>query len=72
MKRSKNYKEKEKLVDKKKNYTLEEAIDLLPKLNTCKFDASVELHINLNLAGKQKKAPLKLTGAISIVFLRSN
>jgi large subunit ribosomal protein L1 len=59
MRRSKTYKEKQKLIDKKKNYTLEEALDLLPKLTTCKFDASVELHINLNLTEKEKNIPLK-------------
>jgi large subunit ribosomal protein L1 len=38
-----------KLVEKDKVYTLVEAIDLAQKTNPTKFDASVELHINLNV-----------------------
>jgi large subunit ribosomal protein L1 len=59
MKRSKNYKEKQKLVDKSKEYKIEEALELLPKVASCKFDASIELHINLNLSEKQKKTVVK-------------
>ena len=33
-------------VDKKKAYSLKEALALLPKLKTAKFDETVELHIN--------------------------
>ena len=33
-------------VDKKKIYSLREALEILPKLKTAKFDETVELHIN--------------------------
>ena len=45
--RSKRYKETKKLVDKTYFYELDEAIKLLRKVSTVKFDASVELHCNL-------------------------
>lgn len=38
-----------KLVDKEKTYTLKEAVALAQKTNPTKFDASVEVHINLNV-----------------------
>lgn len=38
-----------KLIEKDKAYTLTEAIELAQKTNPAKFDASVELHINLNV-----------------------
>jgi large subunit ribosomal protein L1 len=38
-----------KLVDKTKQYTLKEAVELAQKTNPAKFDASVEVHINLNV-----------------------
>lgn len=34
------------LVDQKKVYSLKEALEILPKLKTAKFDETVELHIN--------------------------
>lgn len=55
MKRSKKYKEVLKLLDKKKLYSLDEALELLPKISTSKFDSAVEVHINFNLNQKQKK-----------------
>lgn len=51
--RSKNYKKSAELIDSAKEYTLKEASDLLPKTSTVKFDASVELHINLGVDPKQ-------------------
>ncbi len=59
MKRSKKYKKAKELIDKNKEYPLEEALDLLPQITTCKFDASIEIHINLNLSDKQKKTSIK-------------
>ncbi|MBN2016194.1 50S ribosomal protein L1 [Candidatus Dojkabacteria bacterium] len=59
MHRSKKYKNARKLVEKSKVYTLDEALDLLPKVSTSKFDSSIELHINLNLSEKQKKISIK-------------
>lgn len=41
------------LVDKKKIYSLKEALEILPKLKTAKFDETVELHINTTEPGIQ-------------------
>lgn len=38
----------EKLIDKNKNYSLKEALELLPQIKLASFDESVELHINTN------------------------
>lgn len=45
----KKFREAAKLVDKTKTYTLAEALELAQKTNPAKFDASVELHINLGV-----------------------
>lgn len=50
--RSKGYKELAKLIEKGKEYDLGEAIDLVLKTNKTKFDASVEMHIRLNVDPK--------------------
>lgn len=47
--RSKRYLEIKKLVDPTKTYPIDQAIKLLRKLSSTKFDASVELHCNLNI-----------------------
>lgn len=47
--RSKRYLKTKKLVDRTKSHTTKEAIKLLRKVSTVKFDASVELHINLTV-----------------------
>lgn len=49
--RSKNYQSVSKLVDRTKIYALEEALELLEKLQRGKFDETVELHINTLTAG---------------------
>ena len=64
MKRSKKYVEAAKEVEKNKLYTKEEAISLAKKTSTTKFDASVELAINLNL--DTKKADQQLRGTICL------
>lgn len=45
----KKYMEVAKLIEKNKEYSLEEAIELLKKTATSKFDSSVEIHMNLNV-----------------------
>jgi ribosomal protein L1 len=45
----KKFQESAKLVEKEKTYTLDEALDLALKTNPAKFDATVELHVNLNV-----------------------
>jgi len=49
----KKYREAAKLIDREKLYPLSEAIELATKTNPAKFDASVELHVNLGVDPKQ-------------------
>jgi len=41
------------LIDKSKDYSVKEAIELATKTSTTKFDSTVELHVNLNVDPKQ-------------------
>lgn len=45
----KKFREVAKLIDKSKTYSLKEAVELALKTNPAKFDASVEVHINLSV-----------------------
>jgi large subunit ribosomal protein L1 len=45
----KKFREAAKLVDRTKTYSIKEAVALAQKTNPAKFDASVEVHINLNV-----------------------
>lgn len=47
--RGKNYRKAVQQIDKSKTYALADALGLIVKTSTVKFDASVELHINLNV-----------------------
>lgn len=51
--RGKKFRKAAEQVDKSKAYSLKEAIDLAITTNPAKFDASVELHINLNVDPRQ-------------------
>jgi len=51
--RSKRYKESEKLLEKEKTYSLKEAISVLKKMKAPKFDSSVDLHFQLNVDSKK-------------------
>lgn len=51
--RSKKYQEKYKLIDKSKEYTLDEAVELISKTSFTKFDASIEVHLVLKVDPKQ-------------------
>lgn len=51
--RGKKYQELHKLIEKSKEYSISEAIDLATKTNPSKFDASVELHIRLGVDPRQ-------------------
>lgn len=64
MSRSKKYKKAVEILDKTKSYPLKEAVKLLPKLATTKFDSSIEIHINLKLTEKQKKESIR--GSVSL------
>ena len=52
MKRGKRYKESEKLVDSKKLYSPEEALNIIEKMPKPKFDETVELHVKLGVDSK--------------------
>jgi len=47
--RGKKFRDAAKLIEKDKAYTLVEALELAQKTSPTKFDATVELHINLNV-----------------------
>ncbi len=49
----KKYREAAKLIEEGKLYTLSEALELAAKTSPVKFDASIELHINLGVDPKQ-------------------
>lgn len=49
----KKYREAIKQIDKSKSYNIGEAVDLAAKTATTKFDATIELHINLEVDPKQ-------------------
>ena len=61
-KKGKKYVEALNLIEKGKAYTKEEAIELVKKTSTSKFDGSVEVAMNLNL--DTKKTDQQLRGAI--------
>lgn len=76
MKRGKRYIEAAKLVDSAKTYDLEEAITLVTKTGTCKFDESVEMHFRLGVdprhADQQVRGVVVLpngTGKVSRVLV---
>lgn len=48
----KKYRAAAKLIDKEKAYTITEALELAVKTSTVKFDATVELHVNLGVDPK--------------------
>lgn len=63
-KRGKKYQEALKLVDRNKQYSLTEAVELLKKVNYTKFDATVEIAFRLNI--DPRKAEQNLRGAVSL------
>lgn len=48
VKRGKKYKKALELLNKNMAYSIDEAVELLEKTNTVKFDPTVEVHFNLN------------------------
>jgi large subunit ribosomal protein L1 len=61
---SKKRKVAETKVDANKAYTLKEASALVKQITTCKFDASVDLHIRLGV--DPKKADQAIRGTVSL------
>lgn len=65
--RSKRYQEMVKLVERTKLYPLIEAVKLVKKTSLSKFDGTVELHINLNIATLSTKGDKKdFRGSVSL------
>ncbi len=62
--RGKKYKKASKLVDKNKPYEISEALDLLKKLKTAKFDETVEVALKLGVDPKQ--ADQYIRGTVSL------
>jgi large subunit ribosomal protein L1 len=52
-KHSKRYTELAKLIDAQKTYSIEEAVELIKKTATTKFDSSVEIHFKLGINSKK-------------------
>ena len=61
---SKRRKAANALVDKEKLYTLQEAFELVKKVNCSKFDASVDLHVRLGV--DPRKADQALRGTVGL------
>lgn len=61
---SKKYKEAAKLIEAEKFYPLADALELATKTSTTKFDATVELHINLGVDPTQ--ADQNVRGMVSL------
>lgn len=62
--RSKDYKKAYELIDTSKEYTVKEAAELLPKTSSVKFDASVEVHVNLGVDPRQADQNIRATVAL--------
>jgi large subunit ribosomal protein L1 len=63
-KRSKRYQEAAKMIDKTKEYSVEEAFELMVKLPKTKFDQSVEFHCELGL--DPRKADQMIRGTVML------
>lgn len=63
-KRSKKYKEKAALIEAGKMYSVAEATELLTKLSTVSFDATAEVHININADTTQADQLVRTTIAL--------
>lgn len=59
--RGKKYKKAVELINNELGYSVEEAVELLEKTNTVKFDPSVEVHFNLNLDPKYADQMIRTT-----------
>jgi ribosomal protein L1 len=59
--RAKGYRKSAELIDINKQYELKEALELATKTSHVKFDASVELHVRLNVDPKQADQNLRDT-----------
>ena len=60
----KNYRKIAELLEKDKEYAVAEAIDLVLKTNPSKFDATVEVHVKINVKEKNIRGMVTLTGGV--------
>ena len=60
-KRGKKYKKAAELINSEMAYSVSEAVELLEKSNTVKFDPTVEVHFNLNLDTKHADQIIRTT-----------
>ncbi|MDM8532049.1 50S ribosomal protein L1 [Anaerolineales bacterium HSG25] len=60
-KRGKRYRDANKLVDRAKLYSPEEAIDLIKKTSTVKFDATVEAHLRMGVDPRKADQQVRST-----------
>ncbi len=60
-KRSKRFKEAQKLVDKEKSYVLGDAVEVLKKAPTVKFDESVEIALRIGVDPKKSDQQVRST-----------
>ncbi len=64
MKLTKNRKKVQALVDSNKLYTLREAAELVKQSTTCKFNASVDLHVRLGIDPRKADQAIRGTTAL--------
>ncbi len=62
--KGKKFRDAAKLIDRSKDYSLSEALELAKKTNVAKFDASVELHLKLGVDPRQ--ADQNIRGTVSL------
>jgi len=60
-KRGKKYKQAITLIEKDKAYSIDEAVELLERTNTVKFDPTVEIHFNLGIDPKYSDQMIRST-----------
>lgn len=56
---SKRYREAREMVNKEKRYELDEAIELLKKFPTTKFDETIEVHMNLGVDPRKAEQQIR-------------
>ena len=69
MKTGKRYSEAAKLVEKTKTYDLEEAVALVKKTASAKFDETIEAHFRLGVDGRH--ADQQVRGAVVLPISNS-
>jgi len=64
MPRSKRYQQAVSLIDKDKAYPVEEAMDLVKKISTTRFDAGIEVHFKLGIDPKKGEQQVRGTASL--------